>query len=192
MRGEAGALVALHRPLDVLCAAEACVAVTDKRNRDRPADVLPLIDQLAVRDQSGIGHAEARRRHGKPAHEAELESGFLIRRADIASWQPGITRIPGRARRERRRSAGVTGSNLNADGCPSRGCSRRDRRCSWRSKLPPYGARKLIPKAVRPLFSTPRKMALNPAHSGTRTAGMWFAKLRLRILQLWLQEGHET
>ena len=73
-RGEARARVSLDRPLDVLRAAEAGVAVADERNGDGAADVLPLIDELRIRNQPGVGHAQPGGGHGKATHEADLEA----------------------------------------------------------------------------------------------------------------------
>ena len=76
--GEPGARVALHRPLDVLRAAEAGVAVADERRVGRsPADVLALLHQLAVGDETRIGHGQPIGRHGEAAHESQVEAGFL-------------------------------------------------------------------------------------------------------------------
>ena len=75
--GKSRALVSLHRALDVLRAAEAGVAVSNQRDGDRTADVLSLVGELAIRDQAGVRHAEARGRDSEPAHEAELEAGFF-------------------------------------------------------------------------------------------------------------------
>ena len=76
--GEAGARVALHRPLDVLGAAEAGVAVADEGRVGRgPADVLPLLHELAVRDEAGVGHGQPIGRDGEAAHEPQGEAGLL-------------------------------------------------------------------------------------------------------------------
>jgi hypothetical protein len=75
--GEPGPRVSLDRALDVLRAAESGIAVADDRNRDRAADVRPLIDELSIGDQPRVGHPEPGRRDGKAAHEPDLESGLL-------------------------------------------------------------------------------------------------------------------
>ncbi len=76
-RGKPGRAVPVYRPLDVLRAAEAGVAVTDHGNGHGTADVLSLIDQLRIRDEPCIRHPESAGRDGKAAHEADLEPGFL-------------------------------------------------------------------------------------------------------------------
>jgi hypothetical protein len=76
-RGKTRVLVSLHRAFDVLRAAESRVAVTDQRDGNRAADVLSLIGELAIGNETGVRHAEARGRDREPAHEAKLEPRFF-------------------------------------------------------------------------------------------------------------------
>jgi hypothetical protein len=75
--GEARARIALHGALDVLRTAESGVAVPNDRDGYGTADVAPLIDQLAVGDETGVRHADSRRRDRKAAHERHLEAGVV-------------------------------------------------------------------------------------------------------------------
>ena len=76
-RGEAGPGIARHRALDVERIAVAGVTVSDHRNRHRRADVPPLVEHLAERDQAGVGGGDPCGGDRQAAHEGNREPGPL-------------------------------------------------------------------------------------------------------------------
>jgi hypothetical protein len=108
---------------DVLRAAEAGVTVTDDGYRYGAADVLPLIDELGVRDQPRVRHRESYRGDGETAHEADLEAGLFDEARRNCVLASGHQPDP-RSVEQRSQAIGGTHDRLTEATTPYHGCTR--------------------------------------------------------------------